>query len=99
MENNIILHVTYTCKPGMAETFVKTLKEKGLQQKVWAEDGCMQYDYHISCEKEDTVVLLECWRDKAALKVHAAQPTMQEIGAVKDEYVLNVDLKKFAVQG
>ena len=99
MENNVILHVTYTCKPGMAETFVKTIKENGLQRKVWAEDGCMQYDYHISCEKADTVVLLECWRDAAALAVHSSQPTMQEIGAVKDEYVLNVDLKKFTIQG
>ena len=102
MENikeQIIFHVTYTCKPGMAEAFINAVRERGLQEKTRQEDGCMQYDYHISCEKEDTVVLLECWRDKAALKVHAAQPTMQEIGAVKDEYVLNVDLRKFAVQG
>jgi quinol monooxygenase YgiN len=83
----------------MAEEFVRAIKDGGLQAAVRAEDGCMQYDYHISCEKEDTVVLLECWRDKAALKVHASQPTMQEIGAVKDEYVLNVDLKKFTIQG
>lgn len=93
---NIILHVTYTCKPGQAEAFVRALKEKGLQNTVRSEDGCMQYDYHISCETPDTVVLLEMWRDTAALKAHAAQPHMKEIGKVKDEYTLDTKLLRFS---
>ena len=55
----IILHCTYTCKSGMAQPFVKALKDSGAQESVRAEDGCLQYDYHISCEAPDTVVLLD----------------------------------------
>ena len=94
---NIIFHVTYTCKPGMAEAFINAVRERGLQEKTRQEDGCMQYDYHISCEVPDTVVLVELWRDKEAVKSHAEQPTFQEISNLTDEYVLNTDLQRFKV--
>ena len=94
---NIIFHVTYTCKPGMAEAFIAAVRERGLQEKTRQEDGCMQYDYHISCEVPDTIVLLEMYRDKEAVMNHAAQPTFQEISALKEEYVLNVDIKRFKI--
>jgi len=100
MENikeQIIFHVTYTCKPGMAEAFINAVRERGLQEKTRQEDGCMQYDYHISCEKPDTVVLLEMYRDKDAVANHAAQPTFQEIGKLKEEYVLDVKLERFKI--
>ena len=64
----IVLHVTYTCKPAQAPAFVQAVKAAGLQDTVRAEDGCLQYDYHLSCETPDTVVLLERWRDAAALE-------------------------------
>ena len=92
---NIILHVTYTCKPGKAMEFVNALKEAGLQKTVQNEDGCMQYDYHISCEAADTVVLLECWRDAAALAAHMAQPHMKDIGAIKNQMVDNTVIQRF----
>ncbi|MGN0985269.1 MAG: putative quinol monooxygenase [Candidatus Enterenecus sp.] len=93
--DHIILHVTYTCKPGKAEEFVRTVKDRGLQQTVRAEDGCLQYDYHISCEAPDTVVLLEMWRDAGAVAVHMGQPHMKEIGKLKEQLVLNTDIRRF----
>ncbi len=92
---NVILHVTYVCKPGMAEPFVRALKEQGLQDAVRAEDGCMQYDYHISCEVPDTVVLLEMWRDMDALKVHSGQPHMKDILKLKQEYTTDTRILRF----
>ena len=93
---HVILHVYYSCKPGMAKTFVSALQEQGLQAKVQAEDGCMQYDYFFSAQEENTVVLLEKWRDAAALETHLAQPHMAEIRAVKEQFVADVKLEKFA---
>ena len=90
----IILHCTYTCKSGMAEPFVKALKDSGAQESVRAEDGCLQYDYHISCEAPDTVVLLEQWRDAAALEQHQKQPHMETIRALKADYVTDMKLER-----
>ncbi len=92
---NVILHVTYTCLPGKAAAFVAALKESGLQATVRAEDGCLQYDYHISCEEKDTVVLIERWRSAAALAAHSAQPHMAQIQAMKDGRVSDTRVERF----
>ena len=93
--NSIVLHVTYTCLPGMAEAFVSALKDSGLQAAVRQEDGCLQYDYHISCEAADTVVLIERWRDAAALARHSAAPHMAQIAAAKDGRVTHTRVERF----
>ena len=92
---NIILHVTYTCLPGKAEDFVAALKESGLQATVRAEDGCLQYDSHLSCEEKDTVVLIERWRDAVALATHVAQPHMAQIAAMKEGRVSATKLERY----
>ena len=97
--NRLIMHVTYSCKPGMAEAFVRSIKEQGLQALVQAEDGCAQYDYHLSLEAPDTVVLLENWRDAEALAAHMAQPHMAKIQALKAEYVADVQILRYEIQG
>ena len=91
----VILHVYYMCKAGQAEAFVQALKSSGLQGKVQAEDGCIQYDYHLSLEEKDVVVLLEKWSSAAALEKHLAQPHMAEIRALKEQYVDDARLEKY----
>jgi len=93
--NTIVLHVTYTCKPGRAEAFVRAVKECGFQRTIRAEDGCLQYDYHLSCEAADTVVLLERWRDAAALAAHLARPHMEALRSLKGEYALDTKLERY----
>ena len=92
---NIVLHVRYTCKPGRAAAFVQTVKADGLQEAVRAEDGCLRYDYHLSCEAPDTVVLIEQWRDAAALDRHLAQPHMEDLRRLKGEYALDTKLERY----
>ena len=55
----------------------------------------MQYDYFISCETPDTVVLLEKWRDADALKAHIAQPHMTEIRAQAALYALDTRIERY----
>ncbi|MBQ5799327.1 MAG: antibiotic biosynthesis monooxygenase [Oscillospiraceae bacterium] len=92
--DSIVWLVTYKCKSGMAEEFVRAIKDAGLQAAVRAEDGCMQYDYYISCEAEDTVLLVEHWRDQAAVKRHAETPTMEKIKALKAQYVEDTQITR-----
>ena len=92
---NIVLHVTYTCLPGKAEEFVKALKESGIQESVRAEDGCLQYDYFLSQEEKDTVLLLEKWQDKDALAAHGARPCMAAIGKEKEGRVLEARVERY----
>ena len=95
MMKEIILHVTYRCLPGKAEEFVCALKESGLQSAVRAEDGCLQYDYLLSCEEPDAVVLLEKWRDAAALDAHGKQPHMKQCAVLKEGRALQTVIERY----
>ena len=92
---NIILHVYYRCKSGMAADFVRDIKESGVQDLVRAEDGCLQYDYHLSLEEEDTVVLLEKWRDGASLAAHMLQPHMNTLKDLKSRFAQDTVLERY----
>ena len=91
----LLLHVIYRCKPGMAETFVKTVREQGLQDLIRKENGCLQYDYTLSLEEADTIVLLERWTSAEAQEIHMTQPHMAKLAELKNTYVNEVVLERY----
>lgn len=92
----LILHVTYTAKPGMAKKFIEEL-EQGPALKVRAEDGNICYDYFFSSADESKILLVEKWRDEAALAAHMEMPHMNDIRAIKEKYVESTVLEKYSV--
>ena len=94
-ENAIILHVYYTGTPEAVRAFVEDIRREGLQETVQAEDGCLQYDYFLSCRQEGTLLLVEHWRDAAALERHAAQPHMARIKHLKASRGLETRIERY----
>ena len=91
----MIALVTYTCRPGMAREFVDAVRAEGLQEVICLEDGCMQYDYHLSLENPDVVLLLERWGNTKLQEKHMAQPHMERMRELKAKYVLESKLEKY----
>ena len=87
MDTPLTLLVTYTCRPGMARAFVEAVRTAGIQDAVRREDGCLRYDYFLSLEAEDTVLLLERWASAGAQAIHMTQPHMAHLAALKLQYV------------
>ena len=81
-----------TAKPGMRAQILEAFHAN--IPAVLAEDGCIEYGPVVDAEGlgsfqakvgPDTFVVIEKWRDVAALKAHAAAPHMAAYGAkVKD---------------
>lgn len=91
----LLLHVIYRCKPGMAETFVNAVREQGIQELIRKENGCLQYDYTLSLEEADTIVLLERWTSAEAQEIHMTQPHMVPLTELKNTYVNEVILERY----
>lgn len=89
------LRVTYNVKPGMRDAFIKALQECGVQQDIRNEDGCVAYDYFLSIEDENVVVLIEEWESKAQQEVHLGQPHMAKVHDLKDRFVEDMTLEEF----
>jgi len=89
-----MIHVVaiITTKPGLRETVLTAFRAN--IPAVLAEDGCIEYGPAIDTEDvgsfqakigADSFMVIEKWRDVAALKAHAASPHMAAYGAtVKD---------------
>lgn len=46
-----------------------------------AEAGCLRYDLHVDLGNHASFVMLEAWRDQAALELHEATPHFQALVA------------------
>jgi quinol monooxygenase YgiN len=89
-----MIHVVanLTCKPGMRAEVLKHFRAN--MPAVHKEDGCIEYQPVVDAEGfgafqtrigQDSFLVIEKWRDAAALKAHAAAPHMAAYGAkVKD---------------
>jgi quinol monooxygenase YgiN len=89
-----MIHVVaiITTKPGLRETVLTAFRAN--IPAVLAEDGCIEYGPAIDVDEvgsfqakigADSFMVIEKWRDVAALKAHAASPHMAAYGAkVKD---------------
>ena len=97
MEPKLLIHVTYQAKPGRGRELVRQIVGQGLRDKILAEDGCLQYDYYLSCENEDTVLLVELWETAAHQAVHMTQPHMQALAEIKNRETLSTTIQKYSV--
>ncbi len=93
--NGVILHVYYTGTPEAIQAFLEDLRREGLPETVRAEDGCLQYDYFLSCQQGNTLLLLEHWRDAAALERHSGQPHMDRIKHLKPSRGLETRIERY----
>ncbi len=87
MEEQLILYVRYTAKPGCRESFVRDIVEAGILTQIRQEDGCLAYDYYFSAQDENEVLLIERWESAAHQRVHMEQPHMARLREIKDKYI------------
>lgn len=92
--SELTLLVTYTAKPGMRETFLRALAARGIPDMIRAEAGCLQYDYYLSIENADEILLLERWTSAEAQQTHLRQPHMAQARELKEQYVENTTLRR-----
>lgn len=74
---DLIVVATITAKEGN-EVVVREALEK-IVPPSRAEAGCLRYDLHIDLGNHASFVMLEAWRDDAALAAHEATPHFQQL--------------------
>lgn len=93
---NVVINVHYRGCGGSVRRFVEDMVSEGVLEAVRAEDGCIGYEYFVSFDDPDSMVLIEHWRDEAALEAHARSENMKRIGSLKDRHGLSATVEKFS---
>ena len=89
------MNVTYEMKPGMREEFLSCVREGGLLDAIRQEDGCLKYDYYLSADRPDELLLVEHWSDRAAQQAHMSHPNMTKLAAIKARCAVSTTLTGF----
>ena len=66
-------------KPGREAELTEELLR--MLEATRREDGCVQYDLHVSTEHAGNFVFYENWTTQQALDLHAASAHLKEFGA------------------
>ncbi len=86
--------MNYFAKPGRREEFLRRIVEGGILAAIRAEEGCLRYDYYLSCQNEDEILLLEEWDTAEHQRIHMEQEHMKRLRVIKDDCIADTQLHK-----
>jgi len=91
----ITVNLYYTGTNGSARAFAEEMVSSGTVAAIRAEDGNVRYEYFFPMEDPETVLLIDQWRDQAAIDAHHASPMMAQIAALREKYDLHMKVERF----
>ena len=91
----ITVHLYYTGSNGSARDFAEEMVRSGIVSAIRAEEGNLRYAYFFPMDDPETVLLIDQWRDQAAIDVHHASPMMAQIAALREKYDLHMQVERF----
>ncbi len=92
---SITVNIYYTGKDDDAKKFAEEMVSSGLVDAVRAEEGNERYAYFFPMDDPQTVLLIDRWRDQAALDIHHKTEMMQKIAALREKYHLKMRVERF----
>lgn len=92
---SITIHLYYTGKNGSARKFAEEMMSSGLVEQVRAEAGNESYEYFFPMDDPETVLLIDRWRDQAALDEHHHSEMMPKIAALREKYKLHLKVERY----
>ena len=92
---SIIVNLRYTGKSGSARAFAEEMTSSGTVDVIRNENGNLRYEYYLSFDDSETVLLIDEWTDQAAIDRHHASPMMQKITELRDKYDLHMTVERY----
>ena len=91
----ITINIYYTGQNGAARAFAEEMLRSGIVADIRAEEGNLRYAYFFPLEDPETLLLIDQWRDQAAIDAHHASPMMGKIAALREKYDLHMQVERF----
>ena len=90
--SNILMLVTYQTKPGLRTAFHQTILDEGLQEASRQETGNLAYDYFLSVDHPDEILLVEKWKDHDAIEHHKTLPHYLRLRELKSTFIESISI-------
>ncbi len=92
---SVTVNIFYSGKNGNAKKFVEEMISSGTVESIRKEEGNLRYEYFIPLEDEETVLLIDSWKDQKAIDVHHASKMMDVITNLREKYDLHMRVERY----
>ena len=90
----ITVHIFYTGTDGAARAFAEEMESSGTADAIRAEPGNLRYAYFFPRDDAETVLLIDQWKNQAAIDAHHASPMMADIARLREKYNLHMKVER-----
>lgn len=73
---SITINIYYTGINGNARKFANEMESSGLTKKIREENENLRYEYFNLANDDETVLLIDSWKDQESIDFHHASPMM-----------------------
>lgn len=91
----ITVNLYYKGTNGSARAFAEEMESSGTADLIRAEEGNLRYQYFVPMDDPETVLLIDSWKDQAAIDAHHASPMMKKIEELREKYDLHMEIERF----
>lgn len=91
----ITVNIYYSGRNGNARKFAEEMISSGIVEDIRAEDGNIRYAYFFPMGDQETVLLIDSWKDQQSIDAHHASPMMEKIIALREKYDLHMKVERY----
>jgi len=92
---SITVNLRYKGANGAARKFAEEMISSGTVDAIRNESGNLRYEYYISMDDPETVLLIDSWKNQESIDVHHATPMMKTIMELREKYDLHMTVERF----
>ncbi len=91
----ITVNLYYRGSNGNARAFAEEMEASGIAHSIRKEPGNLRYQYFQPLDDPETVLLIDSWKDQAAIDAHHASPMMAQLAVLREKYDLHMTEERF----
>jgi quinol monooxygenase YgiN len=91
----ITVNLYYRGSNGNARAFAEEMEASGIAHSIRKEPGNLRYQYFQPLDDPETVLLIDSWKDQAAIDAHHASPMMAQLAVLREKYDLHMTVERF----
>ena len=93
----LVLNVIFKCAPGTREELRELVRAEGIDVASRNEEGNFKYEFFMSTEDQNDILLIEWWKDVDAWMAHRTLPHYKKLDEIKKGRVLSAEIRKYFI--
>lgn len=91
----ITINIYYSGRNQSAKKFAEEMISSGIVDAIRTESGNLRYEYFFPLNDDETVLLIDSWKDQAAIDAHHASDMMARIAELREKYDLHMKVERY----